>query len=118
MQLEDYFEFEKLDTRFGEVERIRLKGTRIDIETIIRDYEGGHLAEQIVADYQPSLTLEQVYATLTYYLRNQSVVKAYMKRGEAIGEAYFQEYLTREPSEVVKRLKALKAQREQATAPQ
>ena len=27
MQLEDYFEFEKFETKFGVVDRIRLKGT-------------------------------------------------------------------------------------------
>ena len=59
MQLEDYFDFQApLD--------IRVKGTRVGIETILWDYlELGLFAEQIATRY-PTLSLEQVYATLTY----------------------------------------------------
>jgi uncharacterized protein (DUF433 family) len=112
MQLEDYFEFEKFPSKFGEVERIRPTGTRIAIDIILAAYLGGDSAEVIQARYRPSLTLEQVYATITYYLRNKAEVDAYMARREAIGEQYYQEYLRKEPSEVVKRLRALKTQPE------
>ncbi|MBY0525792.1 MAG: DUF433 domain-containing protein [Gemmataceae bacterium] len=110
MQLEDYFEFEKFETEYGEVERIRVKGTRIAIEIIIQDYLGGSLPEQIVANYRRSLSLEQVFATLTYYLHNKAAVDSYIEHGDAIGEAYYQEHLRKEPPEVVKRLRALRAE--------
>jgi uncharacterized protein (DUF433 family) len=110
MQLEDYFEFEKFDTKFGPVERIRIKGTRVAIEIVIRDWQAGYLPEQIVANYR-TLSLEQVFATLTYYLHDKERVDEYMRQGDAIGEAYYQEHLQQEPPEVVKRLKLLKAQR-------
>jgi uncharacterized protein (DUF433 family) len=116
MQLEDYFEFEKFQTKFGEVETVRVKGTRIGIEVIIQDYLGGVIPEQIVSNYHRSVNLEQVFATLTYYLHNKTEVDSYMKRGEAIADAYYQEYLQQEPPEVVKRLRAIRAQREQAAA--
>ena len=35
MQLEDYFEFENLPSKFGQVERIRIKGHRISIEHVL-----------------------------------------------------------------------------------
>ena len=41
MQLEDYFDFEKFDTKFGPVERIRIKGHRISIEHLIEYFNRG-----------------------------------------------------------------------------
>lgn len=72
MQLEDYFEF--LDPT-----NIRLKGTRIGIEVILSEYlNRGLLAEEIALRYQ-SLSLEQIYATLTYYWRNREQLDAYLR---------------------------------------
>ena len=52
MQLEDYFDFLAADD-------IRLKGTRIGIETVLYDFiYGSQSPEGIVARY-PSLTIEQ-----------------------------------------------------------
>ena len=60
MQLEDYFDFLAPND-------IRVKGTRIGVETILFDYlDLGLFAEQIATRYR-TLSLEQVYATLTYY---------------------------------------------------
>lgn len=58
---------------------IRLKGTRIGIETILNDYINcGSSPEEIALTY-PSLSLEQVYATILYYLQNQEKMTDYMK---------------------------------------
>src|SRR4051794_18452996 len=71
MQLEDYFDFlAPLD--------IRIKGTRVGIETVLTDYlDLGLGAEEIAARYR-TLTIEQVYATLTYYWRNRDELDAYL----------------------------------------
>ena len=59
MQLEDYFDFQASND-------IRLKGSRIGIETILFDYlELGLFPEDLVVRY-PTLSLEEVYATITY----------------------------------------------------
>ena len=72
MQLEEYFDFLAPND-------IRLKGHRIGIETILLDYiELGLFPEDIVLRY-PSLSLEQVYATITYYYRNQAKIDAYLR---------------------------------------
>ncbi|MBM4467809.1 MAG: DUF433 domain-containing protein, partial [Chloroflexi bacterium] len=63
MELENYFDFLNADD-------IRIKGTRVGIETVLDDYLNGASPEEIAARYR-TLTLEQVYATITYYLRNQ-----------------------------------------------
>ena len=69
MQIEDYFEFLS-------PEDIRVKGTRVGIETVLYDHvHRNRTPEQIVASY-PSLTLEQVHATILYYLRNREAIDA------------------------------------------
>jgi uncharacterized protein (DUF433 family) len=116
MRLEDYFEFEKFQTKFGEVEQIRVKGSRVGIEHVIEAFRGGQSGERIMESY-PSLTLEEVYATITYYLHNRPEIDAYIKRGEVIAEAFYQEHLQRGPSEAEKRLRAQRAQQEAASRP-
>src|SRR4051812_36665730 len=105
MQLEDYFEFEKGD----DWERIRVKGTRVAIEYLIEEFNSGATPEQIQDNY-PTVSREEVYATITYYLHNQAEVDAYIVRCDAYEEQADQAYLQREPSDVVKRLRAMKAQ--------
>jgi uncharacterized protein (DUF433 family) len=114
MQLEDYFEFERFPTEHGEVERIRIKGHRIRIENIVELYSSGKTAEEIQRQSYPSLTLEEVYAAITYYLRNKEAVEAYIARGERVADAYYREYLEHGPYWL--RDKALK-QRELAQKP-
>jgi len=97
MQLEDCFEFEKFDTKFGPVERIRIKGHRISIEHVLDHYKQGLSAETIQKEVYPTLTLAEVYATITYYLYNKEAVDEYNRRGEEVAEAYYQEYLQRGP---------------------
>ena len=71
MQLEEYFDFQRADD-------IRVKGTRIGIETILYDFiHRARTPEQIAQTY-PSLNLEQVYATILYYLHNKEAVSNYI----------------------------------------
>ena len=97
MQLEDYFEFEKFDTKHGVAERIRIKGHRIAIEYVIECFNQGMQPDKIVREIYPTLTLEEVYATITYYLHNKETVDEYNRRGEAVAQGYYQEYLQRGP---------------------
>lgn len=105
MQLEDYFDFQApLD--------IRVKGTRVGIETILLDYlELGLFPEQIAVRY-PTLSLEQVYATITYYWHNQGQVDEYLRAVEAEIERQRREQALN-PSPAVQRLVALARQRDQ-----
>lgn len=103
MQLADYFTF--LDS-----DDIRIKGTRVGIETVLEDYLNGVSPEEITARYR-ALTLEQVYATITYYLRHRPEVEAYLARWRAYAEAEWQAQQQR-PSPAVQRLRELKAHRQ------
>lgn len=100
MFLEDYFDFLEPDV-------IRIKGHRIGIEDVVEMYQDGYSAEQIALHY-PTLTLEQIYATLTYYLHNKPEVEAYLERLRLYVEESIREYERRQPSEVVQRIRALR----------
>jgi uncharacterized protein (DUF433 family) len=102
MQLEDYFEFVAPDD-------IRLKGHRIGLDDVLAYYLEGYTPEETAANL-PTLSLEQIYATITYYLHNQAEIDAYLVRLAAWREQRYREWQTR-PSPVVERLRALKAQR-------
>ncbi|MGB3207302.1 MAG: DUF433 domain-containing protein [Crinalium sp.] len=104
MQLEDYFEFLDPDD-------IRIKGHRIGIDDVIDYYLQGFTPEQILEDL-PSLNLEKIHATITYYLHNRVVIDAYMLRLTRWREQRYQEAMAN-PSLMMQRLKAIKVQREQ-----
>jgi uncharacterized protein (DUF433 family) len=106
MQLEDYFDFLAPND-------IRLKGTRIGIETILYDFiHRSQSPEAIAASYQ-SLTLEQVYATITYYLHNNESVSAYLAEWIEHGNRMRAEQ-ERNPTPAMLRLRKIKAEREAA----
>ena len=56
---------------------VRVTGTRVSLDTVIGAFQNGCTAEQIVYKY-PSLHLADVYAVLSYYLRHQEAVEAYL----------------------------------------
>ena len=102
MKLEDYFEF--LDCDY-----IRIKGHRIGIDNVLNYYLDGYSPEEIAANF-PGLSLEKIYATITYYLHNRPEVDAYLSRLIAWREARYQEWLASEPSPLVKKIREIKAQ--------
>ena len=108
MVLEDYFEFLNTDD-------IRIKGHRIGIDNVIEYYLQGCSPEQI-QEHFPTLNLEQIYATITYYLHNKREIDAYIKRLNTWRENHYQESLNQESAAVVKKIKSLKAQREKERA--
>lgn len=105
MRLEEYFDF-------LESNDIRIKGTRVGIEIVLRDYLEGATSEEIVLRY-PTLSLEQVHATITYYLHHKDTVDAYLARWWKEGEAAWQDQ-QRQPSEFVRELRRRIDQQRQA----
>jgi uncharacterized protein (DUF433 family) len=107
VQLEDYFDFlDPLD--------IRLRGHRLGIETILWDYlEQGSTPEEIALRY-PTVSLEEICATLTYYWRNREKVDSYLRSVEAeMGRLRREQELN--PSAAVKRLRELADKRDEAS---
>jgi uncharacterized protein (DUF433 family) len=56
---------------------IRIAGTRIPLERILRAFLDGSTPEQIVHDYDV-LDLEEVYAVISYYLLHRKEVDEYL----------------------------------------
>lgn len=58
---------------------LRVGRTRVTLDTVVEVYKAGSTPEEIVRHY-PSLQLADIYAVLTYYLRHQTDVDAYLHR--------------------------------------
>jgi uncharacterized protein (DUF433 family) len=56
----------------------RVGGTRVTLDTVVGAYRRGETAEQI-AEHYSALSLADVYAVITYYLRHRSEVEAYLE---------------------------------------
>jgi uncharacterized protein (DUF433 family) len=102
MRLEDYFDFLAPDD-------IRLKGTRVGVETILYDFIHRSRSPEAIAASYPSLTLEQVYATITYYLHNKDAVTTYLTDWIEHGRQMRAEQ-ARHPTPVMLKLRDLKAE--------
>lgn len=102
MQLEEYFNVLAPDD-------IRLKGTRIGIESILYEYIYRARTPEEIAKIYPSLTLEQVYATILYYLHDREAVEQYLTDWIEYGEQMRAEQ-RQNPSPARLRLQQLKAQ--------
>jgi uncharacterized protein (DUF433 family) len=61
---------------------IRVSGTRVPLETVIRAFLNGAMPEQIVMSYD-SLPLADVYQVIAYYLKNKEKVDAYLAQVRA-----------------------------------
>lgn len=102
MQLEDYFNFLAPND-------IRLKGTRIGIETILYDFIYKARTPEEIANTYVSLTLEQVYATILYYLHEKEKVSQYIADGLEWGRKMREEQ-RKNPPPGVERLRKFKAE--------
>ena len=74
--LQAYFQFVRSasdDTLLA----IRLAGTRVGIEYVLRDYLQGASPEELALRF-PTLSLEQIHATITYYLAQRAEVSRYL----------------------------------------
>ncbi|MEM9543177.1 MAG: DUF433 domain-containing protein [Cyanobacteria bacterium P01_E01_bin.42] len=104
MQLEDYFDFLRPDD-------IRLKGTRVGIETILYDFIHRSRTPDEIALAYPSLSLEQVYATILYYLHDQKAIGQYLADWLERGHQQWKEQQLN-PTPTMLRLRKLRAEEE------
>lgn len=81
-QIRNFQQICPLEDNFTVLEEydIRVKGTRVGIETILYEYIHNNRPPEVIANrYYHSLTVEQVYATILYYLQNQEKVGTYLE---------------------------------------
>ena len=105
LNLRDIFEFIS-------PEAIRIKGTRINIEFVIKEFLDGCNPEEIRL-YYPSLEPLHVYGSITYYLLNRERMDAYIEAGRKAHEAEYREQ-QRNPSPGVARLMKISAEAKNA----
>ncbi|MGM0576104.1 MAG: DUF433 domain-containing protein [Myxococcota bacterium] len=89
-----------------------IRGTRVDLATVVEAYRQGLSAEEIAYNY-PSAGLEAMYAALTFYLANQERLDAEFRRSEQLLEDRRARVA---PAPVIQRLRALAAGRREPAA--
>ena len=107
MQLEDYFEQLTADD-------IRIKGTRIGIEHILYQYIHRGQTPEAIASHFRTVTLEQVYATILYYLHNREAIDAYLTDWLAWSHRMREEQ-RKNPPPFIEKLRQFKAEKLAAT---
>lgn len=65
-----------------------LAGSRVSVDSLIYAFRDGLSPEAIARECFPSLTLEQLYGGITFYLANRLKFDAYLQAGEASGAAW------------------------------
>lgn|SRR5262245_44932912 len=56
----------------------RLVGSRVSLDSIVYAYWNGQTAESIAQSF-PTLSLEQIYGAITFYLANRTHVDVYLE---------------------------------------
>ena len=88
---------------------MRVGSTQVMLDGVVYAFEQGESPESIRRQY-PSLTLEEVYGAITYYLAHKSEVADYLKRQDELWE-YWRAKSEEQSSPVVERLRELKAEK-------
>jgi uncharacterized protein (DUF433 family) len=57
---------------------VRVGGTRVTLDTLVRAFQEGATAEEIAQQY-PSLRLADIYTAIGYYLQHQAEVEEYLR---------------------------------------
>ena len=93
---------------------VRVRGTRVSLDSVIYAYNSGATPEDIVRSFT-TLKLRDVYAVITYYLDHRDRVEAYITRREAEAAKIRKEIEANQPSgqSLQAKLAARKAAREE-----
>jgi uncharacterized protein (DUF433 family) len=103
MNLDTYFEIVGPDD-------IRIKGHRVGMDDVLGYYLDGYSPDEIAAQL-PTLSLEQIYATITYYLHNRAEMDAYLARLTSRREQRYQAWAANPPP-IIEHLRTFRAERE------
>lgn len=87
---------------------IRVRGTRVTLDTVIGAFLEGATAEEIAQQY-PTLSLPDIYSVISYYLNQRAEVDTYLQRREKQALKIREQNETRfDPSGIRERLLARK----------
>jgi uncharacterized protein (DUF433 family) len=95
---------------------IRVKSSRITLETLLAFFKKGATAEEIFESF-PTLDLADIYSIIAYYLHHQAQVEEYLQEQDAKATKTRQKIESRYPtSEIRARMIALRNQKRQSSA--
>lgn len=60
----------------------RIAGSRVSLDSVVYQFLEGHSPETIRENF-PTLSLEQVYGAITFYLAHRAEVDDYLRQGDA-----------------------------------
>jgi uncharacterized protein (DUF433 family) len=92
---------EPVPIRVDENGRLRVGDTRVLFDLVIYSYRLGNTPETITQQY-PSLSLDEVYLALGYYLRHLEEIDDYLRQQEAEAETFRREYETQHPAKLTR----------------
>ncbi len=82
---------EQIPIRVDEQQRLRIGNTRVLLDLVIYSFRVGSTPETITEQY-PSLSLDDVYLAIGYYLRHRSEIDDYLVGQETEAETFRREY--------------------------
>ena len=74
-----------------------IAGTRVSLDSVVYAFLRGESPEGIVESF-PSLSLEQAYGAIAFYLAHQQTVDAYLQKGQADFERMREESRRKHPA--------------------
>lgn len=83
--------------------RLRVGDSRVLLDLIVYSYRQGNTPETIIEQY-PSLSLDQVYFAIGYYLRHSNEVDAYLQEQEADVDALRQHDQSENPPKLTREI--------------
>jgi uncharacterized protein (DUF433 family) len=75
----------------------RLVGSRVSLDSVVYAFLDGQSPESIVESF-PTLSLEQVYGAITFYLAHRDEIDDYLRQGEEGHEALRQSVRQADPA--------------------
>ncbi len=81
-------------------------GARVSLDSVVIAFQGGLSPETIAFECFPSLTLEQVYGAIAYYLGHKAEIDEYLEAADAEFEELRQSLRASEPQFYQKMMEA------------
>lgn len=94
---------EQIPIRTDEHGRLRVGNTRVLFDLVIYAYWRGETPETITESY-PSLSLDNVYLAIGYYLRHRAEIDVYLRQQQAEAEAQQREYEAVNPPKLTREI--------------
>jgi uncharacterized protein (DUF433 family) len=88
---------------------LRVGKTKVSLDSIVYAFRQGHSPETICEQFS-SLSLEEIYGAIAFYLANRDEVHQYLERQQKIWDE-FRIKSQQAPNPVVERLRTLRASR-------